>query len=46
MFDDPRGKQCHRPDNDGDYEPGNIEFLDPDEHRRVHEEMEAEEIPF
>jgi hypothetical protein len=36
---DPRGKDCHRIDPDGHYEPGNIEFLAPLEHRRVHARM-------
>ncbi len=33
---DPRGKHIHRIDNDGDYEPGNIEFLTPAEHNKIH----------
>ncbi len=33
---DPRGLDCHRPDNDGHYERGNIEFLTKEEHFRKH----------
>ena len=33
---DPRGKQCHRIDNKGDYAPGNIEFLTPSDHANLH----------
>ncbi len=33
---DPRGKQIHRIDNDGHYEPGNIVFVVEIEHRRLH----------
>lgn len=33
---DPRGKHCHRIDNDGNYEIGNIEFLTHDEHVEAH----------
>ncbi len=33
---DPRGKEIHRKDNDGHYEPGNIEFLSKDGHRKLH----------
>ena len=33
---DPRGKACHRTDSDGHYQPGNIEFLTPEEHRERH----------
>ncbi len=33
---DPRGKQVHRIDNDGHYEPGNIEFLTQEEHSERH----------
>lgn len=36
MCEDPRGKQIHRIDNDGHYEPGNIEFLTPEEHKDKH----------
>jgi hypothetical protein len=36
---DPRGLVCHRIDNDGHYEEGNIEFLTPDEHVATHVEM-------
>lgn len=35
---DPRGLDCHRIDNDGNYEPGNIEFIDHDEHMKLHRE--------
>ncbi len=33
---DPRGLECHRIDDDGHYEPGNIEFLTDAEHKNVH----------
>lgn len=33
---DPRGLVCHRIDNDGHYEEGNIQFLTDAEHREVH----------
>lgn len=36
---DPRGKQIHRIDDSGHYEPGNIEFLTRDEHVKIHVEM-------
>lgn len=36
---DPRGKVCHRIDNDGHYERGNIEFLTRAEHVEVHVAM-------
>lgn len=36
---DPRGKDIHRKDNDGHYEPGNIEFLTHDGHSKIHAEM-------
>ena len=39
---DPRGKHCHRVNNDGHYEPGNIEFLDPEVHKRIHVELGRE----
>jgi hypothetical protein len=35
----PIGLQCHRIDNDGHYEPGNIEFLTKIEHDKIHVEM-------
>ncbi len=38
---DPRGKHIHRIDNDGNYEPGNIEFLIPPEHKQAHRLMLA-----
>ena len=38
---DPRGKQCHRIDNDGNYEPGNIEFLASKEHGEKHRKTGA-----
>lgn len=34
---DPRGLQIHRINNDGNYTLKNIEFLDRDEHRQLHE---------
>jgi hypothetical protein len=33
---DPRGLVCHRPDNDGHYEEGNIEFVTRTEHKKIH----------
>lgn len=36
---DPRGRQIHRIDPDGHYEPGNIEFLTQAEHHKVHVEL-------
>ena len=33
---DPRGKHCHRIENDGHYEKGNIKFLTKDEHVEAH----------
>ena len=33
---DPRGLDLHRIDNDGHYEPGNIKFIDHDEHVKLH----------
>ena len=33
---DPRGKQCHRIDNNGNYAPGNLEFLTPSDHSNLH----------
>ena len=33
---DPRGLDCHRTNNDWDYEPDNIEFLKPEDHAMVH----------
>ena len=33
---DPRGLDCHRIDNNGHYEKGNIEFLTEEEHKRHH----------
>jgi hypothetical protein len=35
---DPVGLQCHRKDNDGHYEPGNIIFLTTEEHGKIHAE--------
>lgn len=36
---DPRGLHCHRIDNSGHYEKGNIEFLTRVEHDKVHVEL-------
>jgi hypothetical protein len=36
MGDCPPGHDCHRLDNDGDYEPGNCTWLPRSEHRRLH----------
>lgn len=33
---DPRGKDCHRILTSGNYEPGNIEFLEPADHKECH----------
>ena len=33
---DPRDLEIHRIDNNGNYEPGNIEFLTPSEHQKKH----------
>ena len=33
---DPRGLDCHRIDNNGHYEPGNIEFLTKADHSWIH----------
>lgn len=30
------GSEIHRIDRDGDYKPGNVEFIDGAEHRRIH----------
>lgn len=38
---DPRGLDCHRTDSGGHCEPGNIEFLMPEEHVIVHAEMRS-----
>lgn len=39
---DPRGLDIHRPDNDGNYEPGNIIFIPHNEHIRLHRAMQCE----
>ena len=31
-----QGLEMHRPDNDGDYEPGNIVFITKEEHAKIH----------
>ncbi len=36
---DPRGLDCHRIDNEGHYEPGNIEFITEEEHVARHREI-------
>ena len=36
---DPRGKQCHRIDSDGNYDLGNIEFLTAEEHVEKHRKL-------
>jgi hypothetical protein len=33
---DPRGKECHRILTSGNYEPGNIVFLEPGDHKEQH----------
>ena len=38
---DPRGLDCHRIDNDGNYAPGNIEFKNPHEHQAQHNRERA-----
>lgn len=38
---DPLGKECHRINDDGHYEPGNIEFLTRAGHKEAHREMRA-----
>jgi hypothetical protein len=40
---DPRGLHCHRSNNEWDYEPDNIEFLEPEDHRMVHRILRREE---
>ena len=30
-----KGKHCHRPDPNGDYEPENLVFISEEEHRRI-----------
>lgn len=35
-IEDPRELHCHRIDNEGHYEPGNIEFLTAEEHANIH----------
>ena len=40
------GCELHRIDNDGHYEPGNVEMLTMDEHRSRHVEIRADNIPF
>jgi len=39
---DPRRKQIHRIDNDGDYEKGNIEFLACKKHLEKHKKVRSE----
>ncbi len=41
---DPRGKHCHRIDNAGHYEPGNIEFLTRAEHSEAHLRLKREKV--
>ncbi len=43
---DPRGLDCHRIDPDGDYEPGNIEFLTEAQHYQVHRELKLKELTY
>ena len=33
---DPRGLEIHRVNNNGHYEPGNIEFISPNKHQKKH----------
>ncbi len=41
-YDEIEGLQIHRIDNDGHYEPGNIEFLAPEQYKEEHRQMKSE----
>ncbi len=38
---DPRGLECHRIDDNGHYEKGNIIFLTNEDHKKIHVELRS-----
>lgn len=45
MGECPPGHDCHRLDNDGDYEPGNCVWLPREEHMRLHATRRTKYVP-